>query len=248
MLIDFGVEIPRDLLEQPARELARQSQTNQTPDPEIGLQYAAAAYHKGSWPEVAAEDPTVAGEAAIKAALRIVQGGDDVEAAYPWIEAAFDSLQGRDLRSRRELAMARFVGARTFFIARLGPQRKLPAGCDEDTIRSWLTDADEELRRQHVHGHPWDRYGTMLCRVYATFEAIEGCDNDGEVGRSIAAEGMIRAENANREGQPISEHLEFVNRYYRLNRRADRLAMSKPHEADREIQSGRLAEALSIVR
>jgi hypothetical protein len=243
---ELGVEFSSSLLYEDVRELARLIQTDQTENHEEALSYAAAAYHKGSWPEVAAKDPTVAGEAAIKAGLRIVQNGGDFKAARPWIEAAFGHLQGDDDRSSRERAMARFVGARTLLIISLDPERVLPVDRNGPVMRSWFEQSERELKRQHTRGEPWDRYGTMACRSYATFEAIYGSDN-GELASKIAIDGMRRATDADNEGESAKDHEDFVEKYYELNKEAYGLALSKTLENDPEIHARRLRTARQLV-
>jgi|GEM_PF-1893343 len=243
------------LLERPTRELLGLSQTNITPDPEMGQQYAAAAYDNaavefGSDPE---KDPTAAAEAAAKGGLRAEQLGESEVKVNKWFDLSYNALRvakantiQNDTRIEREWVATYLLHGRTLAL------RATRSACPSQELvddASWAFGfAEQKIARQHIGlGRAWDRYGTMLSAHRATHESR----NDKTSRRAalgMAAVGAWRAVKARTENpsekipeekwQRRAAHAQFVGKHVLLNAVAGGLAIARPRTRGTTYDNG----------
>jgi hypothetical protein len=212
------------------RELARLSQTDVTSDPQLGLQYAAAAYDAGLRPEIAAADPTLAGEAAAKAGFRAAQADLSLAQTGHWFMRSYEQLDDSaspDIAKRRERIATLALEGRSWGLRLLRHAISEPqlAGGGSAAFAS----GEDLLQEQHQRGKRWDPYGTMLARHRATFEAEFG---SAPLAAKVASQGLWRAlrarqETANSPAGPL-KHAKFVGKQLLMNTAALSLAVSRP--------------------
>lgn len=227
------VDYPSSFLDEPVRELLRRSQTNVTADPELGEQYAAAAYDKARQAE-SGSDTTAAGEAAAKAGFRATQAGKSAQHIGDWFLRSFGALRGDELPYSREVIATYLLHGRSLALRALhdwenarGSSRRVACA------RTEFEGAEFLLEEQHSHGQRWDRYGTMVSRHHATFEAVFG---HRQTSADIALGGMWRAIRAHRENAStvagLIQHAKFVGKQLLMNTAALGLAVTKPNKQE----------------
>ncbi|HSW36962.1 MAG TPA: hypothetical protein VLG37_01175 [Candidatus Saccharimonadales bacterium] len=196
-----GVFYPAELSELEVRHLLYLSQTDVTKDPDLGLQYAVAAYDKALQPEVAASDPTAAGEAAAKAGFRSEQLNYAANVVSKWFERSHEALQADDPKTKRERVATYILEGRAWGLDVLkgSGNREL---LDRALLAFFL--GEQIVQEQHHGGiFDWDPYAAMLKCHDATFEAMFG---KGRRAARFAISAMGRSltalpENANTPNQ-----------------------------------------------
>ena len=224
-----------DLAGNDMAELLRLTQTNVTLDDKEALGIAEYAYGR-------AEDPVSLGTAARQAMIRAEQAGASPQVVEGWLlksRAALSTDQPAIKRERiaTELLNGRVLGLR---IERLGA--KAVAWAIEDARASFAT-GEQILLTQHRTGGSWDRFGTMLTRHRATFEAMNG---SGVFAAATALRGIWRALRAENEGIP-EKQLRFVTKQAGMNALAGALAVTKPLAIIPPIKQYRHKAALKML-
>jgi hypothetical protein len=211
----------------PVRELLRLSQTNVTPDPEAGYNFAVQAYNKAHDLQVMHDDPTALGEAAAKAGFRSEQADHPTAEVAQWFKLSYLVLPN-DRRGNREKIATRLLEGRALSL-RLIRQALVGVEMPDLSLSHKASDAfrdgEEMLIEQHTLGSHWDRYGTMLSRHRATHEAMFG---NGSIATTTALRGIWRAIEANKENNTTKAHLKFVTKQIGYNSLAGILAFSQP--------------------
>ncbi len=239
----------------PVRELLRLSQTDQTPDPGLGLVYAIAAYEKAQDHTVAALDPTAAGEAAAKAGFRTAQNGQPFQDFSRWFDRSLGSLRDDGLNTHnsrflRERIATHLLYGRSVSLSLLKGTFG-PVAQPRDMVvmgRTQFGLGEDILKRQHKRGHSWDPYATMLARHWATHEAVSGSAFDGA---KLATRGIWRAvrssqETANTPRNPL-QHGKFIVKQTVNNAAAGALAATQPLDRLPVVKKLRHRMALALL-
>ena len=233
-----------ELREQATRELLHLSQTNITPNPEEGLPFAVAAFDKAiaEFQEGPRTDPTAAGEAAAKAALRSEQL-DLPEEADKWFNFSYHALNDAESEIfyrapyiRRERAATQLLHGRTLGLRATKSEQPRHDLVEQASILFGL--AERELWSQHmthgILGGRWDRYATMLSGHRAANESRNPESTRRHV-VGIAAVGAWRAVRAKCENvsEPTpadakKEHRRFVAKHVGVNALAGALGLAQP--------------------
>lgn len=204
-----------ELMNLPIQQLLEKTQSNVTPDAREGFEIAKIAYEL-------AQTPIEKGTAARQAGFRAEQARETSEVVQAWFDNSRTTLSSHDPHIKRELIATELLTGRAaaLRIERLGAGIMGLAEKAHDAFER----GENILQEQHVKGTPWDRYGTMLSRHYATHEAMNGTASFAAV---TAIRGVWRAIRAEKEGTP-ENHLAFVAKQLGTNAAAGMLAISKP--------------------
>lgn len=211
------------------RELLRLSQTDVTPSHTVGLSNATIAYDIALSPENIVNDPTAAGEAAAKAALRSAQAGKPESESEMWLSLSFEALKSDSPKTNRERIATNLLAGRLRALNLLNQNapnrdmeyRALKAFEDAETgimdvrkngitmpIRVVYigTDTDVPGMSGSETRFPklWDPYATMLSVHKSTFEALRQDGNARKAGR-IAIAGINRALHSDSENNNSPE-------------------------------------------
>lgn len=231
----------------PVRELLRLSQTDVTPDPNLGLRYAEVAYDMAQTKENMANDPTAKGEAAAKAMFRNAQLNKPDEFEI-WFKNSIDSLVVPDARMRRERIATFLLAGRGRGLMYLRAPETLSA-LEAAAAHSFLL-ADEVVAWTRKES-PGDPYRTMLDAHWATFEAVRP-HGDALFASKIALNGIAaaitsRKEQANSASESMIKHAKFVTKHVLLNTVALGLAVSRPFNSIEPVAQQRHDLALKIL-
>jgi hypothetical protein len=221
------------------RDLLHKSQTDQTRDPTLGLQYATEAY-KRSLAEIAegSTDVTAPAEAAAKAGFRAEQADLGIHVVETWFARSHMALRDANedtfqygTRIVRESIATNLLEGRAFSLRNTKSDLHWN-GLAVDASKAFAR-AEREVFGQHMFGQPWDRYATMLSRHRATGEARNWNIPRHRVA-GIALGGVWRAIRARRENvsEPApkdrTEHIKFVGKQALLNAAAGTLGVTRP--------------------
>lgn len=231
----------------PVRERLYLSQTDVTPSPEEGYLNAVVAYNQATHDEVVTlTDPTAAGEAAAKAALRAEQLGKPADIVDEWLCRSDRSLREAAAdphwveRAERETVATNIIAVRV-----LGARALKSGDASIRTIRAKADAGQRVLKDQHKTGRSWDRYATMLDAHGAATEAVLGSSLRSA---ATATRGLWRAIRTKREEESsLGEHLKFVAKHTAMNVAAGVLAVSKIFKPVPELEKHRQKAALKFV-
>ena len=223
-----------DLAAMSVEQLLEQTQTNVTSDPAEGLAIAQYAFER-------AKSPITLGTAARQAAIRAEQAGESQDVVDTWFGKSRDALSSNEPGIRRELIATELLTGRALSlrIERLGSVAV--------NLASQASEAFERgeaiLQEQHIRGKAWDRFGTMLARHRATYEAMNG---DAGFALATSIKGIWRAVRAKSEGTP-ERNLPFILKQVGMNAIASTLAISKPLSRSSKIADARHQVALKLL-
>ncbi|QQS18508.1 hypothetical protein IPL68_00060 [Candidatus Saccharibacteria bacterium] len=228
------------------RWLAFRSQTNVSADHHIGALCAMAAYSIGMRPVVAAIDPTLAGEAAAKAGLRLAQLDPNNPDIASWFNRSYDALNMDDPRHQRERIATGLLDGRTFSLIAL--RSSVPSiKAEREERASTAFCAAYSLAKTLRHGLLRDPYETMLSRHWATHESMR---TEGSVVKAsiIALRGITQA-LASRPKQTnfksgtrasaLKEHASFVVKQSTMNGAALVLGLTRPGKSIQRLNRAR---------
>jgi hypothetical protein len=218
-------------------ELLELTQTNVTPDHAEALAIADYAYHKA-----AASDAVSKGTAARQAMIRAEQAGADFDTVSDWLSKSRAALSSSDPAIERERIATELLNGRVqaLRIERLGSAAV--SGTLDDAKQSFAY-GENLLQTQHEKGKSWDRFGTMLARHRATFEAMNG---KAGFAAATALRGMWRAIRSAKEGTPEAR-LSFMAKQLGMNAVAGMLAVSKPAASITPVARFRHRAALKML-
>ncbi|HVU59281.1 MAG TPA: hypothetical protein VHC98_00350 [Candidatus Saccharimonadales bacterium] len=233
------------------RALLHELQTNVNPDPEAALRWAPYALAAATDQEVQASDPTIYPELAALIAFRNEQALDRPVQADYWLGEALRSVPtGSRAEADVYLLRGRTIALRTLVLEEVSLDADQVAAYTEQATAAFRTAEEvlQELRQaEQPDAHaltPHDRYGTMLDRHYATFEAIKG--DAGHASR-IALRGIGRALFAEREQNNLSNHARFVAKHALGNLGALMLAATRPLDRLPNVRQRRHDRAVRVV-
>lgn len=218
----------------PVAELLALTQTNITPDPIEGFAIAQVAYQR-------AETPIEQGTAARQAGFRAEQAGEASEVVQTWFDNSRAALSSDDPKIKRELVATELLTGRAMALRleRLGSKVvELATAADGAFQRG-----EAILQDQHTKAQPWDRFGTMLARHRATYEAMNG---QASFAATTALRGIWRALRAEKAGT-AEGHRAFVVKQLGMNAAAGALAVSKPFDRISKVSSARHQLALKLL-
>lgn len=202
----------------PTDNLLELTQTNITKDPELAFHIAQIAYGQAS-------NDIQRGIAARQAAFRAAQAGESDEAVDGWFATAEEALKSLNHATRRERAALRLLQGRV-----LTSRQKCSDEATKDELSQQAMTAFEGceaiLQTQHHTWSPWDRYATMLARLYSAHETENKRPAHGAI---LASMGIWRAIRAERSGTPEG-HLGFVAAQVAGNGLAFTAAVTQPAE------------------
>ena len=215
-----------ELMNLPIQQLLEKTQSNVTPNAREGFEIAKIAYEL-------AETPIEKGTAARQAGFRAEQANEIPQVVQGWFDTSRSALSSDEPRIKRELIATELLTGRAAVlrIERLGAGIMGLAEKAHDAFER----GENILQEQHVKGTPWDRYGTMLSRHYATHEAMNGT---ASFAATTAFLGIWRAVRAEKDGTPES-HAPFVIKQLAMNAAAGMLAISKPFARISKVSSAR---------